>query len=286
MRSTTTTALRALSKSGVLAWVERLLRSTFGQRAQRFGEEAWERVAARWPMLADLLESTPLAARRANPVIVHPHTRSPAQQGPVASPAEVVVNAGAADTLLAQLANAANWKARADAAQALADVDDPGVTDALARALRDTCAEVAVAAVDALGRRRDARAIEALRSLLESADSFLSPLTRTAAVLNLARLLPQARFAPVLEAVHDLQAEVSIAAIAAVAQYAPELAAGTLFSIVDDKTGFHLPMVRLAATHALERARTLSPARARELLQSEGDAAVRAALERIAAGAE
>lgn len=284
MRSSRTTALRALSKFGVLAWVERLLTSPFGQRAQRFGDQAWERVAARWPVLADLVASVAPPARRSSPLIVHPRSQSPSRQGPVAG-AAAPVEVSSVDVLLSRLATGVTWEARADAARALADAAGPAVTDALARALRDSCAEVAVAAVDALGGRGDPRAIDALLSVLANADGFFSPLTRTAAVLNLARLLPAGRLAPVLEAVHDLQAEVSIAAIAAVAQHAPQLAATTLLPIVHDNTGYHLPLVRLAAAHALERSGALPSARAAELLQSESDAAVRTALERIAAGA-
>jgi hypothetical protein len=61
--------------------------------------------------------------------------------------------------------------------------------------------------------------------------------------------------------VRDIDAEVSMAAIDAVAQRAPQaVAIDCLLPVVVDETGFFLPVVRAAATRALERAGLLSVA--------------------------
>src|SRR5262245_14658660 len=123
---------------------------------QRLGALALDRVAARFPVMAELLGLRgPAASAGAQPV------QPPAAAA--ASPASVL------ETALATLANDPSWSARASAAQALADAAVPNAVDALLRALRDPSVEVATAAIDALARKRDARVVPALRMVLENA---------------------------------------------------------------------------------------------------------------------
>jgi len=189
------------------------------------------------------------------------------------------------DDLAQQLEGATDWETRVRAADTLADVDAPGVVDALTRALRDRSAEVAAAAAAALAKQRDSRALVALRAVVKNIDGYLSPVTRAAALSGLSRRLSVSEFQPVLDGLNDVDAEVSIAAIAAVVKRMPEMAGSYLLPIVRDDASFFLPLVRVAAAHALERTSVLTPALAIELLQREQDADVRRVLERVAQAA-
>ena len=175
------------------------------------------------------------------------------------------------DDLASQLTDAADWQTRAHAAETLADVDAPGVVDALMRALRDPSAEVAAAAAAALAAQRDGRALDALRAVLRNLDGYLSPVTRAAALSGLARRLADTEFGPVFDAINDPDAEVSLAAInaiAAIAKRVPQMAAARLLPVVRNESGYFLPLVRLAAVSALARTGVLTAALANELLRT------------------
>jgi HEAT repeat protein len=162
----------------------------------------------------------------------------------------------------------------------LAQVEGEGVVPALLRALRDASVEVAVAAVDALGGRPDASSVDALFAVLQNSDGYFNPVTRVAAISSLARRPELTSVEPLLAAVRDIDAEVSIAAIAVIAERMPDVAAVQLSPLLRDHSGYYLPIVRLAAANALERAGCLHAGTATELLQTESDPALRRVLER------
>ena len=151
---------------------------------------------------------------------------------------------------------------------------------ALLRALRDPSVEVAVTAVDALSGRDDRSARDALLSVLVNAEGYFNPVTRVAAISGLARQLDAESFGPVFAAVRDIDAEVSIAAVAIIADRMPTAAATQLMPLLRDPSGYFLPIVRLAAVNALERAGCLHAGVVAELISSERDPAVRRVLER------
>ena len=231
---------------------------------QHFGDQAWRRIAARWPALADLVRETNAVRARYRPA---QHVQSEA------------LSIEAIDALIAQLIAADSWRARVSAALALAHVDGDGVVLALVQALRDSSAEVAVAAVDALTHQTDPQAAAALLSVLANKEGFFNPVTRVAALAGLSRRLRLDELAPVFAAVRDIDAEVSIAAIAVISERAPVHAPEHLLPILRDPAGYFLPLVRMAAANALDRAGYLTPAVCGELLQTEGDPALRRVLE-------
>jgi HEAT repeat protein len=193
---------------------------------------------------------------------------------------EVALGAEAVDALVAQLVSSSSWQARASAAMSLADVSAEGVVPALVRALRDRSVEVAVAAADALSGQRDECAATELLAVLENREGYFNPVTRVAAISGLARRLDVARLDPVFAALRDIDAEVSIAAVAVIAERVPARAGKLLLPVLCDKTGYYLPIVRLAAANALERAGALHSGVVGELLAQEIDPSVRRVLER------
>lgn len=231
-------------------------------QVQRFGAAAWHRIAARWPALAELVRE--------------PRARSqPSAAEPLRS-----LSVEAVDALVAQLMASSSWQTRAAAALSLAHVTSDGVVQALVRALRDPSVEVAVAAVDALAHHDDLLAEGELLAVLDNRDGYFSPVTRVAAISALARRLSLIHFGPVIAAVRDIDAEVSIAAVAVIAERMPGAAGTYLLPLLRDQSGYYLPIVRLAAASALEHAGVLHHDIACDLLHAESDPAVRRVLER------
>lgn len=196
--------------------------------AQRFGNQLWRRITTRFPALGDLLDGIELNPNA--PVSAAPTSQSYVR--PTAGP------------------------------QQTRDVP------ALLRALRDPSAEVAAAAAMALSARApadtDAICHRALIDTLENVEGYYNPLTRVAAmqalVLRLSSPPSLWELEPMLNVVRDVDAEVSMAAIGAIAAHAPPaVALEHLLPIVTDETGYFLPIVQGAATRALTRAGLLSP---------------------------
>lgn len=188
------------------------------QAAQRFGNQLWKRITARFPALEGLIDGGR----------TQPATGAQAQQ----------------------------QMARATEAQKTSDVN------ALLRALRDPSAEVAAAAASALAEHSDASTDDmcrqALLDVLQNHEGYFNPITRVAALQALLPRVSQSGGAlldALVLAVRDVDAEVSMAAISAIAQRAcAQDALNTLLPVVHDQSGFYLPMVQAAATTALERA--------------------------------
>jgi HEAT repeat protein len=252
-----------------------------GQQVQRIGQRAFGRMLKRWPVLADLVADPKKSLRRRATTAGPMQT---AREDATSRPARFQsADETSLEVLCVQLVAAAGWQQRAGAARELAHMQGDGVVQALTHALRDTSVEVAIAAVDALSERVEPSAVQALRTVIDNADGYFSPMTRVAALSVLGRVLSDAELAPIVACVRDLDAEVSIAAIAVVADRKRTAAAVHLLPILSDQTGFFLPLVRLAAANALTHAGALGPDLASQLLQSEQAQAVRRVLERAAA---
>jgi HEAT repeat protein len=239
---------------------------------------AWGKIASRWPALAELVRERGLGLAG----LVQDGRRGESER-PRPDPAVangVALGAEAIDALIAQLVSSSSWQARASAAMSLGHVSADGVVPALVRALRDHSVEVAVAAADALSGQRDEHAVTELLGVLENREGYYSPVTRVAAISGLARRLDVARFDPVFAALRDIDAEVSIAAVAVIAERVPGRAGKLLLPVLCDRTGYYLPLVRLAVANALERAGALHSGVVGELLPHEVDPSVRRVLER------
>jgi len=99
----------------------------------------------------------------------------------------------------------------------------------------------------------------------------------------LGALLSEPECAPLLRALRDADAEVSIAAIGAIGACAPGRAGEVLLDVVENRDGFFLPITRLAAARGLERLSQLPAAALGRLAQVEADAQLREILARLCA---
>lgn len=226
---------------------------------QQLGARGLSRLAARIPELAQLLGQTEAAPRVQR----------------------TVTREGSADALRAQLA-ARDFRTRLKAVQALAHHPGEDNEAALIQALRDRSVEVAVDAVHALASLAGPRARGTLREVLDNSESYYHPLVRAAAVHALGKLPAAPETSRVERALYDPDAEVSIAAIAALSASAPELAREALLRVLD-QADFFLPITRLAAARSLSRLKGLPPARVAAFAEREGDADVREVLSELAA---
>jgi HEAT repeat protein len=155
---------------------------------------------------------------------------------------------------------------------------DPETTAALIAALRDETAEVAMEAADALRRHPAELAVPALRNALENREGYFSAATRAAAVRALGVLLPVGEGATIAGAVRDGDLSVSLAGIAALAERAEAGSAEALLKLLEDRSGFYLPLTRHAAARGLSQLAFGDADRVRALLNTEADSTVRDAL--------
>lgn len=237
--------------------------------AQRFGSAAWQKIAARWPALAELIRERKSARARSR--------REQRRQTPPPPRPETPETT---DALIVQLMASSSWQVRAEAALSLAHHRGEAVVEALVSALRDSSVEVAVAAADALVQHPVEAATSGLLHVLQNPDGYFSPVTRVAAISVLAQRLDPTQFEPLFAAVRDIDAEVSIAAAAVITERMPSAASAQLLHVLRDTSGYFLPIVRLAVANALERAGLLHNGVVAELLPNEQDPAVRRVLER------
>ena len=246
--------------------------------AQKLGATALHAAAARWPMLSRLLGIIPDAPGTVDGPFDHPAS-SAGQDGETPSPAP---DASARAEHLARLRGGGEYGDRVRAALALARVTDPEATAALIAALRDRSSEVAAQAAEALAYHQGDAAMAALRGVLENREGYFSPETRASAVRALGALLPAGEAAPIAGALGDVEAIVSLAAIAALAGRDESASAGALMGVIEDRRGFYLPLTRLAAARALGRLHHYDRDRLRGLLSAEYDDGVREALSTMA----
>lgn len=186
------------------------------------------------------------------------------------------------DELVARLRASSDYAERARAALSLGELIDPETTAALVEALRDRSTEVASQAAESLARHTGDRAREALLAVLENREGYFGAVTRASAVRALGSLLPAEHGNPIATAVGDVDALVSLAAIAALAERDEILSAGTLMNVLEDRRDFYLPLTRQAAARALLRLHNYDRTRLRDLLARESDATVREALSSLA----
>lgn len=184
-------------------------------------------------------------------------------------------------SLIEQARTDSGWQARRDAVRALASRREPEVGDALFSALADGAAEVAAAAVEALAAwapASDERVTRALVETLSSEHGFRDPLVRAMAAGALGGRLTRDEGEPLLDAVGDANAEVSVAAIAALAQGGFEGAEERLVGVLEEPTGFYVSITRHAAARGLALLESVDLDRIARIRLVEQDAEVRDAL--------
>lgn len=238
-------------------WADALRALPLPEPLQRLSERGLERLRARLPELAALLDGKPRPIRSSVPP----------------SPGELT-------ELVSQL-TASDYRLRLRAVQALVHQRAPTAVDALAGALRDRSVEVAVAAVSSLQIVAGRKAQRTLREVVDDDQRYYHPLVRAAAVHALGALLPEHECEPIVRALRDPDAEVSIAAIGALGACAPSRAAELLLAVIENRDGFFLPITRLAAARGLERLSWLPASDIERLSQAEGDPQLREILTRL-----
>jgi HEAT repeat protein len=268
--------LRTLAQSRLGPRLERLINSALGVRVQRLGQQALRRAAARFPILADLI-----GLRRE---MQHQVSVSAFGSRPPPRDTEFTALDRPLETLLARVTREASWQVRAEAASSLASAEGEDVVETLLRAMHDPSAEVAAAAIETLSRKDDARIAPAFARVFDNREGYYSPVTRASAVLGLGRLLGESSIDTLGRALSDVDAEVSLAAIAAIGEHVPVQAAEHLVPLIEDRTGYFLPLVRLSAVHGLARLGALSHYDAVRLRRVERDDTVRSALESVVVG--
>ena len=253
----------------------------FSLNGLRYWARILERVLARW---RTTLRARRLGQRGQVVAAAHPLTAEAGPDNDNAAHGQLRGSSIPAERLIGELAQGTEWQSRARAARGLTAVEADGVVAALVHALSDPSVEVAVAAIQALAARHEVRIASALLEVVGSTDGYFSPVTRAAAITVLAKRLAVPELKPIFDAVRDVDADVSIAAIAAIAEHVPHAAATHILPLLEDRSGYFLPLVRLAATNALDGAGALTPDVATRLLENEPDSAVRSVLERAAGG--
>lgn len=148
--------------------------------------------------------------------------------------------------------------------------------------MRDPSAEVAAQAAEALVHHRGESVISALSGVVENKEGYFNAVVRASAVRSLGMLLPAEQASPITGALGDVDATVSLAAIATLAERDESTSAGALMGVLEDRRGFYLPLTRHAAARALGRLHHYDRSRLKDLLASEYDDAVREALSTIA----
>jgi HEAT repeat protein len=207
---------------------------------QRLTERGLERLRARIPELATLLDASQRAVPRAS------------EPKPRPSPGSIPPGPGKLADAITQL-SANDYRLRLRAVQALVHHREQAASDALCGALRDRSVEVAVASVSSLQIVAGRKARATLLEVMDNDQDYYHPLVRAAAVHALGGLLSEHECAPLVRALRDHDAEVSIAAISALGACAPSRAGELLLEVVENRDGFFLPITRLAAARGLER---------------------------------
>jgi hypothetical protein len=235
-------SLLALARSPLPNALLRALSLAMPAPVQRFARDAYRRVLRDFPLVAELLELGRVVLDGAG--VQAAGARAPASAQPVRTP--VVPPA-----VSAQPVRVAGVEPAA-AAEPVAVATQPGF-ERLVAEVRGPSAEQAAAAVDRIAASGDPRAREVLLTALRNSDGYLHPLPRVAALRALARdPSPQAREA-IVAAVSGVSAELSLAAIAALTEHAPVQALAPIRRVVDDRSGYFAPEVRVAAETALRK---------------------------------
>jgi HEAT repeat protein len=231
---------------------------------QRLGMLALTPVMKRWPTVMRLLGLAGDA----------PQTVASQVPRPVAAP--IPKPAPAVESWLKVLRSDPEPSDRVRAVRAIAGSIVADVTSALTAALRDPSAEVAAEAADALRHHRSDSVIEGLRRAVENADGYFSAGVRAAAIRTLSAILPLGAGAPIAAAVADLDAEVSVAAIAGVVDRNEAGSADTLLTVLENPRGYYVALARGAAARGLRGLATPpDQVRLRALIEAEHDREIR-----------
>jgi len=243
-------------------------------RVQKFGLRAMNPVVRRWPTVAVLLGFVPESVPPSSQAVQRNDYQPKMSRG-----VERVKSAPDAGVWIAALESSPEITVRVKAVRALAETKLPSATTALCVALRDPSAEVAAEAADALRHHRGTEAIDALSRVVENADGYFSGGVRAAAIRTLSAILPRGKGEPILAAVADADAEVSVAAIAGVVDRDEPGGGEALFSVLENPRGYYVSLTRSAAARGMRRLVTQPDvARLRALLEAEHDGEVREVL--------
>jgi len=114
-------------------------------------------------------------------------------------------------------------------------------------------ADVARDAAATLGSTHDSAAVDALIEVVSNTNGYFHSVVRSAAAASLAKLGDTRAVSALLIAVRDEMAEASAEAVRALAILNDAAAIPTLIEVVRNTNEFYLPVVRLAAVHALAK---------------------------------
>ncbi len=228
-------SLLTLARSELRDALVRVARLPWPGPVQRYAQDTLGRALRYFPVLAELLG---WPAQRVPAPAAQPAPAQPAAQPPSAParPADSgATNGGGSRPAL--------------------DVD------AALAALRGPSAEAAASAAETLAACVDPRARAALLEVVYNLDGYFHPLPRVAALRALARERSEPALRAIVAAVDSVSAEVSLAAIGALVESAPEHALAPIRRVVEDPSNYFAAEVRAAAERALARlsARTGAP---------------------------
>jgi len=225
----TSKTLLTLARVPVQSALARLVQLPWPVPVQRFMSGGMQRLLSAFPVLSELLARSRTVIDRA------------AGQGLGRAPIPVERSApAAASTPVEPIVAPAPPLSASALEQLLQDLRGPIV-------------EPAVAAVEKLAHASEAEAHAALVGVIDNADGFFHPLVRVAVLHALAADRSPAVRQAVITAIDSLSAEVSLAAIAVIAQYPNPHAVAQLQRVVEDRSGYFAPEVVGAAEQALKR---------------------------------
>lgn len=235
-------AASASARAPIQLVLARVVKVQLPAPVQRFAQGTMRRLLREFPLLGELLELSRVVIDRvtAEGVVSAPVSAAAVAAVPTSQPVKRATSAVAPAQVSLVDGNRANGSQAVDVVTLLGE-------------LRAPSAEAAIAAVEALARSGDRRAHDGLLAILRNADGYFHPLVRVAALRALADDRSDAVRAAVVAAIDSASAEVSLAAIAALAQYAPEHASAPIRRVVEDRSGYFAPEVRAAAERALQR---------------------------------
>jgi hypothetical protein len=240
-------SLSALARLPLQNALTRVLRLTLPAPVQRFARDALRRVLRDFPLVAELLELARVVRSGGGDAGVVTGTATETDSATETETDSATDSDSATETDSATDSDS-------DSASVSGSVSDSGAgIEALLGELRGPSAERAAAAVERLALSKDPRARAALLAVVRNQDGYLHPLPRVAALRALAADGDGAARTAIVAAVGGVSAELSLAAIAALVQYAPESAADPIRRVVDDRSGYFAPEVRMAAERALRQ---------------------------------
>lgn len=307
MASNRSIRLRSIRKFRFKDVIAKVLETPLPARVQRLGDQALKRVSSRFPGVEKLIDLGGRSLREGIgaalldrlgvswPLETEAPTDADASSEPAAStaaaasePAGTNADPGPSEeeSLLAlqQGLTEGDWRLRCGAIARYGAGSGPGGAQPLIWALDDPSAEVAASACEALsqlaaslGGDTASSAVTALSQVLANEQGYYSPVSRAAAAHGLTLCIsssesPGDDVSRLLDdAINDMDAEVSLAVIAALSELLPDEACPRLLRLLRDQTGFFLPLVRRAAAVALVDTQRCDADTLAELARVESD---------------